>query len=110
MNRSAITICAVLLAAVGCGKKHDVAQPTPSSDTALRAQAGQTTQSIQADPSAALATLTHALRKYSLENRRVPANLDELVRAGYVQTIPAAPHGKKFAINPKRMEVVLVNE
>jgi len=110
MNRLAITICAALLAAVGCSKKHDVAQPMSSPDTALHGQTGKAAQPVQADPSAALATLTHALRKYSLENRRVPANLDELVRAGYVQTIPAAPPGKKFAIYPKRMEVVLVDE
>ncbi len=100
--------CAVLLVVIGCAKKTDTAQPKVDSSSSL--QTGQSAHAAESDPSAALVTLTQALRKYSLENRRVPASLNELVQAGYVHTMPTAPRGKKFAINPKRMEVVLVNE
>ena len=60
--------------------------------------------------SAALGELTQAVRKYAVENRRVPASLNEVISAGYVKAMPAAPAGKKFVLNPKRMEVVLVNQ
>ncbi|MEW6305635.1 MAG: hypothetical protein AB1705_19320, partial [Verrucomicrobiota bacterium] len=36
-------------------------------------------------------------------------DLSELVRAGVIKAVPAAPPGKKFAIDPKTHKVVLVN-
>lgn len=108
MNRFAIAFFAGLIVLNGCAKKNDAAQSSPEPSPSL--QTSQPAPEGEPDTSAALVTLTQALRKYSLENRRVPASLDELVRAGYVRTIPTAPRGKKFAINPKRVEVVLVNE
>lgn len=54
--------------------------------------------------------LTQAVRKYSAEKQRVPTSLNEVVAAGYMKNIPAAPPGKRFAINPKRVEVILINQ
>lgn len=59
------------------------------------------------DPSAATAELTQALRKYSMENRRVPKTVEELISAGYVKALPTPPPGKKFVVDPKRVEVKL---
>ncbi|MEW6305637.1 MAG: hypothetical protein AB1705_19330 [Verrucomicrobiota bacterium] len=36
-------------------------------------------------------------------------DLSELVRAGLIKAVPAAPPGKKFAIDPKTQKVVLMN-
>src|SRR5438552_1401606 len=57
---------------------------------------------------AVLAQLTQALRKFSFEHRRVPKSLSEVIGAGYVTAMPQAPPGKQFAVDAKRVEVVLV--
>ena len=59
----------------------------------------------QPDFAAVLAELTQALRKYSAEQRRVPDSLSELVSAGYLQQLPAAPPGKAFVIDTKQLKV-----
>ena len=72
-------------------------------------EAPQPVAALGADATALLAQLTQAVRKYGAEKQRVPASLNEVVSAGYVRAMPQPPPGKKFAINPKRMEVILVN-
>lgn len=62
------------------------------------------------DVSAQLGQLTEAVRKYSFEHRRLARSLDEVVAAGYVRSLPAAPAGKKFSIESKSVQVVLVNK
>src|SRR2546428_527448 len=94
----------------GCGK-----QPA-STPPAAEPTAGNTAR--PADPSAAvtgtnssaeapddaqmaavLGELTQVVRKYSVERRRVPRNLGELVANGYLTRVPQAPTRKKFAIS-----------
>ena len=58
---------------------------------------------------AALGELTQALRKYSFEHQRLPKTFSEVVAAGYVKNMPQAPRGKKFVIDEKTVQVVLVN-
>jgi hypothetical protein len=58
----------------------------------------------------ALADLTQALRKYSFENRRMPKTFSEVIAAGYVQPVPQPPPGKKFEIDPKTKQVVLMKQ
>ena len=59
---------------------------------------------------ATLAELTQALRKYSFERQRLPKSFSEVVAAGYVKDMPSAPLGKKFEIEPKTVQVVLVKQ
>jgi len=58
----------------------------------------------------ALHELTQVLRKYSFEHRRLPKTMSEVVAAGYLKNIPQAPPGKKFEIDPKTVQVVLVKQ
>lgn len=81
--------CSLCLIITGCGKK-------PESTTA------------QSSPE--LTELTGQVRRYSFEKRKLPANLGELVAAGYIKNVPPAPAGKAFAIDAERAEVVLVNK
>src|SRR6266513_76947 len=60
--------------------------------------------------SAALGELTQALRKYSFEHQRVPKTFSEVVSAGYVKNMPQAPPGKRFEIDAKTVQVVLVKQ
>ena len=57
-----------------------------------------------------LDTLTQALRRYSAEKRRLPSSLNEVVAAGYLKVLPPPPPGMRYAINPARVEVVLVKQ
>jgi hypothetical protein len=86
------------------GQKTDAAPATgqPAATTASNAS--------EAALNAALVELTQALRKYSFEHQRVPKTLSELVAAGYLKDTPQAPPGKKFAINEKTVQIVLVNQ
>ena len=61
------------------------------------------------DPSAMLGALTQAVRKYSAEKQRVPASLSEVAGAGYIQSMPQPPAGKRFVIDKKRLVVELAN-
>jgi len=57
-----------------------------------------------------LANLTQALRKYSFEHRQVPKTFAEVVAAGYVNPMPQPPAGKKFEIDHKTVQVILVKQ
>jgi len=54
--------------------------------------------------------LTQAVRKYSFERQRLPKTFNEVVAAGYVKSVPPAPPGKRFEIDPKTVQVVLVKQ
>jgi membrane-bound lytic murein transglycosylase B len=92
----------LLLLLPGCSKP---ASPAPATQSTPAAEAAN-----PADMTATLATLTQALRKYSIENKRVPATFEELITAGYVSNPPPAPPGQKFAVNPKGVQVILVKQ
>ena len=94
-----ILLCGIPLLGHGCGKKTQ--SPSPAGSAVSTAPAA-------ADMEAVLGELTQALRKYSVEHRQSPKNLDEVVGAGYVKQMPEAPPGKKFEVDPKTMKVVLV--
>ena len=116
--------CFIAIVAFGCGQKSEsTGRPDPGGATgenhaatlqdqpALSAGSLVNRESdVQSDQATTLDTLTRAVRKYSAEQQRVPGNLNELVGAGYLKTIPPAPPGKKFVISPKRVEVIVVNQ
>jgi len=63
------------------------------------------------DQSQILVQLTMQLRRYCIEHHQLPASLNDLVTAGYVQNIPPPPPGKRFAIDPdpKILKVIVVS-
>ena len=124
MNLRLTLACTLAITVGGCGKKPDSTSsgqtPAAVNAEAARAQQGADAPNPNAlppatavdtgDPAAALSALTQALRKYSAERQRVPQSLNEVISAGYLTAMPPAPPGKKYAINPKRLEVILVNQ
>ena len=50
--------------------------------------------------------LTQAVRKFGVEQRRVPKSLEEVAARGYLSSVPSAPAGKKFVID-KNLQVRL---
>jgi len=86
------------------------ADGSEKSDSASAAASVARSGASDAELAAALGELTQALRKYSFEHRRLPKTFSEVVAAGYVKEMPPAPPGKKFAIDPKTVQVVLVKQ
>jgi competence protein ComGC len=93
-KRLCFKISAILLAACiwfpGCSKK------------------GDTTETASTSPE--LAELTKQVRRYSIEKRKLPQSVEDLVTAGYIQAVPPAPTGKKYAIDTDRAQVIVVDQ
>ncbi len=103
MRTVAASICLAAIVANGCGQR---APALPVVDSpATNQDAGVVVE--QPDVGAVLKELTQALRRYSAEKREVPASLDALVAAGYLQAIPQAPGGKTFAIDARKVQVIV---
>ena len=113
-------LLAVLLTC--CGKSPKTSQANPAGEpsqgekteavpgTAQPAVAATVSNASEAALNAALGELTQALRKYSFEHQRLPKTFSEVVSAGYVKNMPQAPPGKRFEIDAKTVQVVLVKQ
>jgi len=84
-----------LCLSIGCGKKEDKPAPMPG---------------VSAEVQTTLTQLTDAARKYNLEKRQPPMSLQDVVAAGYLKEIPAAPPGKRFVLNPRLVVVTLADQ
>ena len=113
-----LLVAVSVLLFAGCKKSADpqatpITSPqpieTPASSSPATAAPPKTSEQAEATLAASLAQLTQVLRKYSAEKQQVPKSLQELVTSGYITELPVAPPGKKFAINEKRVEVIIVN-
>ena len=62
------------------------------------------------DPAGSLAQLTQVTRRFSFERRHVPKSLEEVVSAGYLKSIPQAPPGQKYVVDPKSARVLLARQ
>ena len=97
-----LTFLTLSLFCIGCSRNSSApptASTTPQAETsAVAAEAGLAN---------VLTELTQALRKFSVEQRRVPASLNELVAAGYIKNPPQPPPGKTFRIDAKNVQVIL---
>jgi len=124
MTRRLILASAIAVLPFGCGKRPETSVSAPPSASGQSVAADGSEKAVP-DPtptalarsdlsgaqlSAALAELTQALRKYSFEHRRLPKTFSEVIAAGYVNNMPPAPPGKKFEIDPKTVQVVLVKQ
>jgi len=85
----------------GCSKEPEpISAPLPA-ETAPAANSAPSinVQAAEADMSATLNRLTQTLRRYAAEHQRAPANLGELVAAGYLPELPGAPPGQRFVFD-----------
>ena len=61
-------------------------------------------------PEQAVAEINRSLELWTFQRNQPPKDLNELVTAGFLQRLPTAPTGKKFAFDPVKMRVQLVAE
>ena len=117
LMRARFVLVCLLACLSGCGKQP-AASPASGEAVAVSAAAPASSPAQLASPNAAaqdqpqiealLKELTQAVRRYSVEQRRVPRNLEELAASGYLPGVPAAPAGKRFVID-KNLQVTLGN-
>ena len=62
------------------------------------------------NPEKDLPELTMAVRAYYLSQGKHPATLDDLVQARCINVLPTPPPGKKYAIDTKKLEAVLLDQ
>jgi hypothetical protein len=61
-------------------------------------------------PGAVHQPLTLALHRYFESRNQMPQNFQQLVAAKFIDKIPTLPPGKKFAIDRRHLQVVVVNQ
>jgi hypothetical protein len=52
--------------------------------------------------------LTGAVAQFYEGNGRLPANFDELVKAGFIKAVPQPPAGMRFFLDPTSMQVLVL--
>ena len=90
-------VCTIFL---GCGKKGGAEEGQKGSLS--DAQSASTNVTVVND----------ILHDFVMKGKVIPKDINELVTSGFVPSLPAAPTGKKFAIQllPMGYTVVLENE
>jgi hypothetical protein len=87
----------------GCSKEEPA--PKPGEAVPAPVQTPEPAAPAPAESTVDLQTINQALKKFAQDKKRVPPNLDELVQAGYLPRVPKPPLGKRFAIDPNKVEV-----
>lgn len=110
-HASRLALGGLLCLAVSCGKK-----PGPDAVAGPETNGRPVVSAAPVDPvvvpatAAVLEALTQAVRRYAVERQVRPRSLGEVVAAGYVRNLPAAPAGQRFEIDQRTSRVVLVNQ
>jgi hypothetical protein len=110
-----LLVCSLLagLAVSGCGKKAAPSGPSGSAENRPGTPGyipPAKSQEFVVNGQIDLPALTAALRNYCRRKMRVPKDLNELVTSKYLTNLPTPPAGQNYAINPDRLEVILVNQ
>lgn len=96
--RTLLLLALLLVALPGCKKRPAPEAPAP------------TQPATPPDPQKDLAELSMAVRAYYLSQGKHPATLDDLVQARCIYRLPTPPAGKKYSIDAKKLEAVLVDQ
>lgn len=117
MKFKVLLACAALAVAVAaCRKRSTSVQEAPAvapqpPSAGVVVPAGPPGTAAQVEPGSPehgnLTMLTFAVQQFQGEKGRLPADLNELVSAGLVQSIPPAPVGLRYKIDPKTRNVML---
>ena len=133
LSISAILISGIILAA--CGKEQPAPTPQVKKSVAKPAKkapdlksATQSAPPPPPAPSAATASATvkavapeeekldsekvvlNAVQSFMISKERPPKDIQELVQAGFLKSMPVAPPGKKIVFDPVKLTVRLENQ
>ncbi|MBI5799945.1 MAG: hypothetical protein HZA92_04350 [Verrucomicrobia bacterium] len=117
--RLLLLLCVLGAILPGCRKRPGRAVPESAQPAAQASQDGAPTKPEAAAPNVKaappnpekdLAELTLAVKAYYLVEAKLPSSLDDLVKARCIYQLPTPPPGRRYAIDAKKMEAVLVNQ
>lgn len=108
MRTSLLPLFALVLAVhalSGCGPRDSEAERSSQSPDLVDAR-----KYLHNAPPGSLIhmPLTDAVAQFYEGNGRLPANFDELVKAGFIKAVPQPPDGKRFFLDPKSMQVLVL--
>ncbi|MBL9172486.1 MAG: hypothetical protein JNL10_03030 [Verrucomicrobiales bacterium] len=112
MQKPWMAAFAAALFLVGCGRK-EVRKPEGAGNPAtapLDYLAAQGRAKQVAIKVTSTAEITSAIQKFQAMEDRFPKDLNELVQQHYLQSVPQAPRGQKFAYNAQDGSVRVVAE
>lgn len=102
------------LVVAGCSKKSDVSTTTgPAADptnpaVAPAASAARPSQArVEREAAFQTQDLQLSVEAYEKIYRRKPASLEQMVREGFLASLPPAPPGKRFVLDPATGQVRL---
>ncbi len=98
---AALALCLVF---TGCSKKDsNSTAPSPGNQPATPAL-----DRAESDALYQARDLQLSVEAYEKLYKRKPASLEQLVREGFLASLPAAPPGKRFALDPATSRVTVV--
>ncbi|MGZ8898575.1 MAG: hypothetical protein ACXW3Z_00620 [Limisphaerales bacterium] len=109
MGRIVLVAGLAMFFLAACSKQEEVPAPAAEEPSATVAPAATQVSDARVDDGTATALaaeLTQVVRKYAAEKQRAPQSFEEIVAAGYLPRVPAAPRGQKFVID-KKLQVTL---
>ncbi|MBK9138734.1 MAG: hypothetical protein IPM17_08235 [Verrucomicrobia bacterium] len=116
MKSIGISLLAGTLTFVGCGKDHRASGAAstnqPATGNPMTAPADYLGAVGQAQKHAAKVVDTvqvqQAIRQFQAAEERLPKDLAELVKEGYLPRIPALPQGMRYDYNPANGQIRVV--
>lgn len=92
-----------------------VVEPTPAKSGGISTQAKPTPPAAE-DPvakflnSSEFADLTKAYQVFYYQKKRHATDIQELVQAGYLRSVPTPPAGRKYSYDQKNLRVTLAGQ
>jgi hypothetical protein len=108
MRTTLLPLIALVLAVQvfsGCGPRDSEAERSSESPDLVDAQ-----KYLRNAPPGSMIhmPLSGAVAQYYEGNGRLPANFDELVKAGFIKAVPQPPDGQRFFLDPTSMQVLVL--
>jgi hypothetical protein len=99
------TIALMVAVFSGCGPRDSEAEQNSASPELVDAQ-----KYLRNAPPGSMIhmPLSGAVAQYYEGNGRLPANFDELVKAGFIKAVPQPPDGQRFFLDPTSMQVLVL--
>jgi hypothetical protein len=99
-----------LLPAAGADATPPAPPPPPPSPRTADATDPATPAQGDGIPEPTLAEFRRALELWTFQRNDPPADLNDLVKQGYLKKLPSPPPGKRFAFDRKKMQVYLADQ
>jgi hypothetical protein len=110
-NNQLIRLAGVLvlgLVVAGCSKKKGAATATNAAAEPANPAASPDQARVEREASFQTQDLQLSVEAYEKIYKRKPASLEQMVREGFLASLPPAPSGKRFTLDPATARVSVV--